>query len=304
MISLFLQMNFPVHSQDIPKEQFKETFPPILKDEYPINELPEVTYSLDSKGFMVARGQGFQGLPPKSNVSFQIGNEKLDSFGTYNNQILENIRVSLKSIEKATGDLEEGKRKNPIYYPFLYNLGRIYSISGKSEEAIREFENANRIFAYFKNYIHIGLIRESRLQFREAENAYREALKLNPVSGEASYYLCSLSWRQKASLIFREFVRYDGDEPEMEFYSKLCIAENWRLSGRTGKAFDIVRKLNNNFNQPRFHVIYGDLGLEMNHKETAIREYEKAMQFPLDPIFLQISFSVLQKKVNSLKNLK
>jgi len=56
-----------------------DRFPMILKKEIPTNELPGMTYIRTSQDFIEAKGQGFQGEPPKSLVTFTYGGDTIQS---------------------------------------------------------------------------------------------------------------------------------------------------------------------------------------------------------------------------------
>jgi hypothetical protein len=122
----------------------QDRFPLLLKNEFPSNELPGMTYIRTSHDFIEAKGQGFQNEPPKSTVSFTYDGDTIQNSGDFNNKALallekrdkesfgiakdRNAESSYKQAIKLSGFEEEPK----------YALCSL-SLASKNVNAYKEF---------------------------------------------------------------------------------------------------------------------------------------------------------------------
>ena len=308
IVLVFLQFLFTAESIADPQtiKIGEESFSTILKDDYPPEELPSLTYSISSEDFIYSRGKGFKGDPPISNVQFEYSGEKWDNFGKLNNKILEALFLEDKSsLSNALKMVEEGILLNPIYFPFRYNAGRMYSLNGNKEQAILEFIQAARIFPeYYRTYLHLGRIHESLRQFRKAENFYRFALQKNPESGEVKYLLCSLSTLSREGVVFRNFKNIDSGSPEEKFYSSLCNAIIEKSKSQLKKSFTIINKIKPDkldLFAGDYYLLNAELSLDAGKKEGSLENYRKLLSNKFHPIYLFFNRNSIERKIESLE---
>lgn len=284
----------------------EENYSAILKEEYPINELPGVTYTLHEEDFIQARGQGFLGNPPKSNVSFIFEGETITSIGEFNNKILTLLFSDNESDRALAKKMAEFARdSNPIYLPIRYNLGRIYSSEGNLSAALREFKMAGDIFPeYYRTFLHIGHIHASMKNDREAEIYYKKAYRLVYLPTEPGYYLCTLSFRTREGSVFRKISEKKPEE-DLSFWGSLCLAEKNFSGGKKKLAFKILKDLDTKketFPIPgRFYYLLGELAFDSSQKEIAKSNFKILLDKKFDPIFLNVNRKTIERKFREIQ---
>ena len=305
---LFFQFIFPflLFSQQRALKIGDESFASILKEDYPINELPGVTYSLHKEDFILSKGQGFQGNPPESNASFSFEGETIKNIGDFNNKIISLLLSNNdKEFSLAKKMAEVGRSANPIYLPIRYNLGRIYSYEGNLKDALREFYMARDLFPeYYKIHLHIGYIYEAMKNYREAETSYKKAYKLVYLPEEPNYYLCSLSFRTGEGTVFRNFAQKKPEE-DLSFLGSLCLAEKELLRGNKKSALSLLKNLKpekETLSIPgKYFFMLGELALDTSQKELAINNYKIILEKKYDPIFLTMNKKTVERKYKELQ---
>jgi len=164
-------------------------------------------------------------------IAAQIGQEYEMSIGYYK-QLIEmgfnkpQIYNSLSEIYKSQEDtatallvIQQGREKYPTNFDLLIAETNFYLSSGDSENALKLLElaiqqdatNPNIFFAVGTNYDQMG-------EFDKAENAYMEAIKLNPDYFDANYNLGAL-YVNEAAEIQKE--AYDLPLEATEEYDKM-----------------------------------------------------------------------------------
>jgi tetratricopeptide (TPR) repeat protein len=305
---LFFQFIFPflLFSQERLIKIGDESFSTILKEDYPINELPGVTYSLHKEDFLLAKGQGFQGNPPDSNASFSFEGETIKNIGDFNNKIISLLlSTNDKDFALAKKMAEAGRSANPIYLPIRYNLGRIYSFEGRFKDSLREFFMARDIFPeYYRTHLHIGFILEAMKNFREAESSYKKAYRLVYLPEEPNYYLCSLSFRTGEGTVFRNLAQKKPGE-DLSFLGSLCHAEKELLSGKKKSALSFLKNLRPEKETStipgKYFFMLGELAFESSQKELAINNYKIILEKKYDPLFLTVNRKTLERKYKELQ---
>jgi len=308
-VFFFLQFLFPFTSFFSQEEMIKigeDRFPIILKKEIPTNELPGMTYIRTSQDFIEARGQGFQSEPPKSLVSFTYGGDTIQSNGDFNNKALALLEKRDKeSFETAKKMFLEGAKRNPIYFPFHYNLGRILSIEGNMASALEEFRKAiSLVPEYYRTHLNMGKIYEVMQEDRNAESSYKQAIKLSGFEEEPKYALCSLSLASKNVNTYKEFgIPKPGEI--LSFHGSLCSVKIFLSQGKTKKSLEILKTL-----KPEkevwsvsgdYNLLVANLMYETFQKAQAREAYKKVLESPYDPIFFKIKQSTIERRLRELE---
>ena len=283
-----------------------DRFPMILKKEIPTNELPGMTYTRTSQDFIEAKGQGFQGDPPKSLVSFTYGGDTIQSNGDFNNKALTLLEKRDKeSFETAKKMLQEGAKANPIYFPFHYNLGRILSIEGNMASALEEYRKAiSLVPEYYRTHLNMGKIYEALQQDRNAESSYKQAIKLSEFEEEPKYALCSLSVASKNVNTYKEFgIPKPGET--LSFHGSLCLAKILLSQGKFQKSLDILKSLKPEKEvwavSADYNLLLANLMYETFQKVRAKEAYKKVLESPYDPIFFKVKQSTIERRLRELE---
>ncbi len=284
----------------------EDRFPTILKKEIPTNELPGMTYIRTSQDFIEARGQGFQGEPPKSLVVFMYGGEPIQSAGDFNNKAIALLEKRDKeSFDTAKKMLLEGTKANPIYFPFHYNLGRLLSIEGNMVSALEEYKKAiSLVPEYYRTHLNMGKIYEALQQDRNAESSYKQAIKLSGFEEEPKYALCSLSVTSKDVNSFKEFgIPKPGET--LSFHGSLCSAKILLSQGKIQKSLQILKSLKPEKEEwsvsGDYNLLIANLMYETFQKVQAKEAYKKILESPYDPIFFKIKQSTIERRLREIE---
>jgi tetratricopeptide (TPR) repeat protein len=308
-VFFFLQFLFPSTASFSQGEMItigEDRFPLLLKKEIPTNELPGMTYIRTSQDFIEARGQGFQSEPPKSTVSFTYEGDTIQNTGDFNNKALALLEKRDKeSFGIAKKMLLEGAKRNPIYFPFHYNLGRILSIEGNMVSALEEYRKAiSLVPEYYRTHLNMGKIYEAIQDDRNAESSYKQAIKLSGFEEEPRYALCSLSLASKNVNAYKEFGIPKSGET-LSFHGSLCSVKILLSKGKTKKSLEILKSLNPEKEvwsiSGDYNLLVANLMYETFQKEKAKESYKKVLESPYDPIFFKIKQSTIERRLKELE---
>lgn len=285
-----------------------QEYPEILwgKDqEFDTSDFPNGSFIYHKEDFILARGKLFQGEPPKSNGSFTYGTDTITNSGKWNNDTMEllfNGKPNARA--EVIKRLEAGVRFDPQFFPFRYNLGRLYSLEMKYELAIVEFEYAKaEMPEYFKTYLHIAILSEITRQVYYAILNYKLAVEKNPYDTEAlirlaDHYLAT-GLKNRALLYLKKALTIEEESPnvklgfarlEMEkgnFHIAYKIFSRTTLTTAEGKPKPYDKK---------FHYYFAETASKVTDYETAEEEYTKMLSFTNDPFFATVSSKVIARR--------
>lgn len=308
LVFLFLQFLFPPFSLAAQEESLKigkEEFPLVLKENDLPSELPGMTYIRNQADFIEARGQGFQNDPPNSNHSFELEGEKISNIGLYNQKIISLLnKKNLSDLVRAKSMTLFGVKINPIYFPFRYNLARIYSIEGNMTSSLEEYRRASELIPqYYRTHLNMGKIYEALQMDRKAEISYKDAIRLSAFEEEPRFALCSLSITSKSVNRYSDFDEKLAESPP-SFHASLCTAKRMAFKGKITRAYEIVKNLDPEKEKwtisGEYYYILGELALESFQKSIAREAFKKVLENPYDPIFFKIKQTSLEKKIREL----
>ncbi len=305
LFALLFFGSLPVLAQ---KQIGDKEYPEILwgKDqEFDTSDFPNGSFIYHREDFILARGKLFQGTPPPSIGSFTYGDRTITNSGEWNNEAI-GLILSGKEKEKAEGKkmLEAGVRFDPQFFPFRYNLGRLYSLDFNYEGALVQFEYAKaEVPEYFKTYLHIAILSELTRQVYYAIMNYKLAAEKNPYDTEAlirmsDHYLAT-GLKNRALIYLNRALTIDEESPnvrlgfgrlEMEkgnYHIAYKIFNRTSLTTGEGKQKPYDKK---------FHYYFAETASKITDYETAEQEYTKMLQFKNDPFFASISAKVLMRR--------
>jgi tetratricopeptide (TPR) repeat protein len=165
--------------------QTNENLPDILvkENEY-LASFPKTAFvfELNSSDFIVCRENPLfkpkKEIQPTINIEFQ--NRNYIEIGKFNNDLIE-YYLTTNDIKTTNQKFLEGYNQDPLFFAFLYNLGRLYYIQKNYEKSIFYF---NKALYFFPNYarIHYYLGKNHFLLNNEISGEYhfRKAIQLNP----------------------------------------------------------------------------------------------------------------------------
>lgn len=154
----------------------------VLENEY-LNSYPKTNYVfelLDSDFIICKVNPKYPTLPQKKNDKIPYKNLQFSDLGQFNNYFIEKFLTTKNYKETITG-LEEGYRLDPLFFAFLYNLGRLHYLQKEYSESIFFFK---KVLYYFPNYPRVHYHLGSNYYFLNdeilGEYHFRRAIQLEP----------------------------------------------------------------------------------------------------------------------------
>lgn len=269
------------------------------------DDFPEGGLVMHPDDFVVATGKLWQGQPPRSMGSFEYEGKKITNSGIWNNMAVRKIlERNPKEREEAKNMLLAGLNYDPHFFPFRYNLARIYMLENNYEEAIRHFEFAKgQVPSYYKTYIHLGRLSEITGEVYYAIQCYKKATELNPWDTQALILLAEhymeTGLKNRALLYLEKALEIEDGSPNARlglarlefqaknFYRAYMIFRKTQLYTPEGKKKKYDKK---------FHYYFAETASRVQDYETAVREYNELLKYPLDPFFTTFSYKVLERR--------
>ncbi|TGL57271.1 hypothetical protein EHQ58_13300 [Leptospira ognonensis] len=274
-------------------------------EEFDTSDFPDGSFVYHSADFILASGKLFSGKPPDSKGEFTFENKTIKNSGEWNNEAVK-IALSGKETDRALAKkmLLAGVRFDPQFFPFRYNLGRLYSIDFQYKEALIQFEYAKaEMPEYFKTYLHIGILSEMTREVYYAIEHLKIAAKKNPYDTEAlvrlSDHYISTGLKNRAYIYLNEASKIQETNPNVKLgYARLEMEKgNYHiaykiflktlLSSQEGKPIPYDKK---------FHYYFAETASKVTDYEIAEREYTKMLSFPNDPFFASVSAKVIARR--------
>lgn len=156
------------------------------------------TFLKNENDFIICAGKAWKGESPKSLTVFKYGEEIIDNMGVFNNRAVKLIESGIPSNrEAAEAMLNAGIQFDPVFFPFRYNLGRLYYLEQRIPESMSEFEKAkDRIPGFYRTYMHIAFNYKKVGKMNEWEYYLKKSHRLNPYSSEPILYLAEYYYRE------------------------------------------------------------------------------------------------------------
>ncbi len=274
-------------------------------EEFDTSDFPDGSFIYHTADFILARGKLYSGDPPPSTSEFLFEGKIIRNSGEWNNEA---VQIALSGKEKdrnlAKRMLLAGVRFDPQFFPFRYNLGRLYSIDFQYKEALIHFEYAKAEMPdYFKTYLHIGILSEMTREVYYAVDHYKTAAKKNPYDTEAlirlSDHYITTGLKNRAFLYLNEASKIQETSPNV----KLGYARIEMEKGNYHIAYKIFLRtsLSSQEGRPipydkKFHYYFAETASKVTDYEIAEREYNKMLSFPNDPFFASVSAKVIARR--------
>ncbi|MCW7462861.1 tetratricopeptide repeat protein [Leptospira limi] len=274
-------------------------------EEFDTRDFPNGSFIYHKDDFILTRGKLYTGEPPKSNGSFVYGTETITNSGKWNNDTIE---LLLNGKANQRGEvikrLEAGVRFDPQFFPFRYNLGRLYSLEMKYEKALVEFEYAKaEMPEYYKTYLHIAILSEITRQTYYAIMNYKLAVEKNPYDTEAlirlaDHYL-ETGLKNRALLYLNKALKIEEESPNV----KLGFARLEMEKGNYHIAYKIFNRTSLTTGEgkqksydKKFHYYFAETASKVTDYETAEEQYTKMLSFTNDPFFATVSSKVIARR--------
>jgi hypothetical protein len=262
-------------------------------------------FILHEQDFIQTTGKLWQGSPPPSQGRFLWKEEEITNSGEFNNRAMNLILTGVKADRDLAKDmLTTGIKFDPRFFPFRYNLGRLYQLNQEYEEALLEFEFAKKeIPEYYRTYIHIGTLSQTIGEIYYAIESYKKAAELNTYDTEAvvllAEYYMETGLSNRAKLYLDRALKIEEGSPN----ARLGLARLEFQSQNYYRAYKILQDtelfspegVEKRYNK-KFHFYFAETASRVQDYETATTEYNKILEYPTDPFFSTFSIKVLQRR--------
>lgn len=304
--NLYSQLEF----NPVKKEELVQKSEPTSKiwedDEYPGNDYSLGSFKVSDDDFIVTTGQFFQGQPPSSRGSFVYKGQKITNSAIWNNETIQ-LLATKEKLNEAINRLEAGIKFDPHFFPFRYNLGRLYASADQKNKAIEEFDYAKlEMPDYYKTYIHLANLYHANT----SEELLKKAFALNQYNTQALLLLAEYSLNDnlltRANSYLAEAQKIDPENPDV----KLGLAEIKLKNKELEQAYAIFKNTNTvmvsgkfkSYNR-KFHYHFGMTAYNLMDYTTAKDQFTILLKYPFDPFFNYIPYSSILKKLSDAENM-
>ena len=275
------------------------------------------TFIKGARDFIYCRGLEFKGPPPRDpRATIRYGNKTYADPGAWNNEILKALdRENFQKragIEEAVRKFQAGLRYDPLFFPYLYNLGRLYFILKLPRRALRYFRRA--AFSqpmYAGVYMNLGRSYARIQEHRAAVAGFREAFRKNrfdsrPLVALGDYHLERGSRSRAAYYYQKALVKNPRDSN-----AKIGIARLFIQKGERVRARILLREIptENLDGSPRgdydrsLHYYRAVLASELRDYAASLKQFNKLLSFPRDAFFLRYSIIDIKRRRDIIKKL-
>ncbi len=275
------------------------------EEEFDTGDFPDGSFSRTPDDFIITFGKLWKGAPPKSAVSFLYKNEKIENSGEFNNKAVGMMQDKDPQKKKEALEMfEAGVKSDPHFFPFRYNLGRVYGIGQRYEKAKREFEFASfEVPDFYKIYIHLGRLLEVTNEPDSAVAMYKKAVPLNKMNTEALILLAehflNAKLRNRALLYLRAALKIDEENPN----AKMGLARLELNSKKYMNAYKIFKKTElfdsagkRKEYDKKFHFYFAETASLVGDYITAENQYSELLKYPNDPFFGSFSYKIVERR--------
>ena len=187
--------------------------------------------------------------------------------------LTEDLRQSVKSLQKTIKDSPENAAET------YGKLGDIYRLSGKDQEAIAAYKEAEYLDTSDSNvYLNLGILYEKHDNLDEAVVAYKEAVRVNPKNANARFRLAEIrntrGFYQEALEQYGEFLKLKPNSPDVQLKVARLLAKNKEIALAIGAYGSVLKSAPNNADANReIAALYRINKLD----DKAIEHYKKAL---------------------------
>ena len=310
----------PLDYPDVPK--VKKKIPDFLVEPLEIlpgDNVPDGTFVHSVGGYILCRGKAFQGPPPQDEAYARIiwqGRAAGKSSGQWNNEVAGEIEKTAiherKKLQLALRKFLAGLKADPLFFPFLYNAGRVSFLLNYPRNAISFLKKARDLMPeYYGIYMKLGDAYARLEEEHAAVTNYRLAAKKNPIRTEplialGNFYL-ERQMKVKARYYYRNILKKHPDQPN----AKIGLARLMMLRKDYVRANLMLDSIitENLDGTPRgdydrsMHYYQAIIATELGQYGAAVKHYDRLLKFPEDPFFIANPIIDIHKRRSIVKRL-
>ena len=331
---LFLLVTISLFSQTyvIDEIEYRNLLWEDADDEFNKSTFAKGSFFKNENDLIVCKGRMWKGNPPKSLTSFTYKNTPIENIGKFNNQAVELLeRNGLGDWSEASSMLNAMISFDPLFFPARYNYGRFLYLQKNFKEASYEFTQAKNIIpAYYRNYLHLGLIHIYLGKKQEGEQYLKHAAWRNEFNNEALVYLAEIYWKEGLITRAKEMIKEADKQtdnieatiirrqkpafPVLDFTKAIenpnanpnpKIAEallNFHEE-KYALAYKIFKSINTaNLNKEKvpylkkMHYYFAESAIKILDPKTAAAQYAEMLKYPFDPFFQEVESKTVVRK--------
>ena len=194
------------------------------------------------------------------------------------------FNIHLSQFERAFDDLNQALRINDQLHEAYWMKGKIYAANGDTEKAISSFQTSIEVNpSFFDGFISLGIFL-AELGDPVAEEFYRSAIELRPMSVEAKYNLAMFLQEEQrldeALETYRAILALDSTNATASFNQGYIHLEYFAQYDSAAYWFtEAIKRL------PYYHQAFFNRGLaleSLGDRSGAISDYSEALRIKPD----------------------
>jgi len=265
------------------------------------------TFARNPQDFIECRGRHFEGDPPPG-ISADFNGTQTGVAILNNQSVEEAVRAgsaNQKALKSALARLEAVIRADPLFFPAIYNAGRILLLMNLPRRAVRYFDRARSVLPEFSgSYLNLGRAYARSGEDAAAVESFRQASRLNPsdalpLIALGDFYLERKS-TQQARYYFERILALRPEYPD----AKIGLARLYMEQGNIVRAQIILRSVptdnqdgseRTDYNRA-LHYYLAVIASELRDYGDSVRQFDRLLKHPEDPFFLEFPIQEIRRR--------
>ncbi|MCB1314866.1 MAG: tetratricopeptide repeat protein [Leptospiraceae bacterium] len=274
------------------------------------DEVPTGTFRRNARDFILCAGPDFgPNPPPGTHTTINWNKAVYTDVAAFNNETVQQIETADADAtdlwHTAAARWQAGLEADPLFWPFVYNAGRVALITGQLETAREHFALSIRLMPqFYGHYINLGRVYAQLKTDQQALTYFRNAAELQsnsiePLLAIADLYIERDNYRRARDYLDECLHRWPDNTAALSAHARILLKERRPLAAYQMIAEDKLPR--NPFDrQVRGDVYHGlyyyrSLALwQIGEFERARTDMDTLLSRPDDAFFLWASRSQLQ----------
>ena len=275
----------------------------------PSDRVPRGNFARNRRDFIVCTGPNFTGRnPPPGTVTIKWEGQEYKDVAAWNNGLVEEATKAGRDEGKLFSVLdrfEAGLRADPLFYPFLYNSGKVLLLLRLPRRAMKFLTKARALVPEFAG-VYVNLARaHARLQEDNAAvSNFKEAARRNPFDPSPVVELGNFYLEREMTFLANDYYRKVLRSYPDHSNAKIGLGRLFMQKGDYVRARELMSTIPTEFldgterkdYNRALHYYLALISVELQDYGAAVYHFDRLLAHPDDPFFLETPIGAIQKR--------